>query len=411
MLNNIKRYYSDTLFLNSIALLLSNGSAALFGLLFWIVAARTISSHDIGLATAAISALLLITSLSKIGLDVGLIRFLPHSQNQRSLFNSICLITLATSFVLTIIFLVSIDFLSPSLRFLREDWFLYAVIVFNIVSTINYFQNMALIALRKGWLSFLQNCLLGARIPIILIIPFAGILSILAAYEIAYLIAFIIGVYLLNRLDIFFRFEIDIAAIRDIIKYSSGNYVASILTIAPITILPVLIINVLGAKDGAYFYIAYSIAGILTIIPTAASMSLFVEGSHGVPLRENIIKSLVITLIFLLPSLIIILIFGDKILLIFSNEYSIESFKLLQLLAISSIFSTIYWIYLSIKKIQKDIKMVNLISIISTLLLIILSYILMLRYGLIGMGYAWLISNVVISIIICYFAIKVEGWI
>ena len=46
-------------------------------------------------------------------------------------------------------------------------------------------------------------------------------------------------------------------------------------------ILPIMVLNVLGAEQAAYYYIAYAIAALLFMIPSAISMSLFVEGSHG----------------------------------------------------------------------------------------------------------------------------------
>ena len=50
---------------------------------------------------------------------------------------------------------------------------------------------------------------------------------------------------------------------------------------APNLILPIMVLNVLGAEQAAYYYIAYAIAALLFMIPGAISTSLFVEGSHG----------------------------------------------------------------------------------------------------------------------------------
>jgi O-antigen/teichoic acid export membrane protein len=66
--------------------MLNSAISAFFGLLFWIVAARTMPAKEIGLATAAISAAGLIIGLSKVGLDAGLIRYLPESKNKNGLY-------------------------------------------------------------------------------------------------------------------------------------------------------------------------------------------------------------------------------------------------------------------------------------------------------------------------------------
>ena len=77
MFPEIKKYYREPLYRNSFAIMLNAIFSSFFGLLFWIVAARTMPSTTIGLATAAISAAMLVFTLSRLGLDTGLTRFLP----------------------------------------------------------------------------------------------------------------------------------------------------------------------------------------------------------------------------------------------------------------------------------------------------------------------------------------------
>ncbi|MDP3104613.1 MAG: hypothetical protein Q8M95_08390 [Candidatus Methanoperedens sp.] len=67
MLSKLRSLYTDPLYRNSLALMLNSAIGAFFGLLFWIVAARTMPAKEIGLATAAILAAALIVGLSKLG--------------------------------------------------------------------------------------------------------------------------------------------------------------------------------------------------------------------------------------------------------------------------------------------------------------------------------------------------------
>ena len=71
---------------------------------------------------------------------------------------------------------------------------------------------------------------------------------------------------------------------------------------APNLILPIMVLNVLGAEQAAYYYIAYAIAALLFMIPNAISMSLFVEGSHGEALKRTVVKSLVTIFSLLVPA-------------------------------------------------------------------------------------------------------------
>jgi O-antigen/teichoic acid export membrane protein len=167
MQKKIRSLYTDPLYRNSLALMLNSAISAFFGLLFWIVAARTMPAKDIGLATAAISAAALIVGLSKLGLDAGLVRYLPESKNKNGLYSTIVMITLILALVLTAVFMLGINIFSPALSFLHDGWFLPVFFAYIAVTSINSLQNLAFISIRRADLSLIQNLLLGGRIPIL----------------------------------------------------------------------------------------------------------------------------------------------------------------------------------------------------------------------------------------------------
>jgi len=367
-------------------------------------------AKDVGLATAAISAAALIIGLSRLGLDAGLVRYLPESKNRNRLYSTIAIVTLVLALVLAAVFMLGINIFSPALSFLREGWFLPVFFVYIAVTSVYSVQNITFITIRRAELILIQNLLLGARIPILLLITGLGVFGVFSSLGVAHLMTFVFGDFMLQRYGLSFTRSFDIASIRKILKFSLGNYSAGIFMMAPGTIIPIMIVNTIGAKEGAYFYVAYSVATLLIIIPNAVSISLFVEGSHNLPLKENVLKSVKLILMLLVPVLIIIFFFGDKILLLFSKEYSDQSFELLQLLAVSGVFFAVTSIFISIKKIQKDVRMINYVSFALSVLIIGLGYMSLLKYGLVGVGYAWLGANVTICLVVGM-AIGKEGWI
>src|SRR6185437_4704409 len=62
-----QHFTSDSLFRNSMYLMLSTAIQALFGFFFWIINARLFTATEVGLATTIISIGTLITSLSLLG--------------------------------------------------------------------------------------------------------------------------------------------------------------------------------------------------------------------------------------------------------------------------------------------------------------------------------------------------------
>lgn len=406
---DLKRYYREPLYRNSLSIMLTQVFATFFALAFWMVAARTMSSTNVGLATAAFSSTVLIINLAPLGLDAGLTRFLPGSNNKRGLYSTTVIITLLSSLAFMAIFLGGLGIFSPQLVFLREGWLLAALIGFAAITAVSTMQSTALIAARQGHLYLIQNTLLGVRVPLIFVFASLGTLGVFISWDVAFLATVLYGTVVLYYYGLSMKWEIDTKSLREIFKFSLGNYTAGIFQMAPL-IIPVMIVNAVGAREGAYYYIAHTMAMLFFTVPAGVSLSLFVEGSHEMPLRETSIKSLKFAVLILIPAIVVIFLFGDKLLLVFGTQYSAQAVELLWLLAVSSLLSVIPSIYSSILIVQKKIKMLNYVNFALSALMLGVGYPLLLKYGIIGMGYAWVLSYALVSIVVIWLVVWRERW-
>ena len=187
MFPDLKKYYREPLYRNSLSIMLTQVFATFFALAFWMVAARTMSLTTVGLATAAFSLTVLLINLAPLGLDAGLTRFLPGSNNKRGLYSTTLLITLLSSLTLMAIFLSGLQVLSPQLVFLREGWSLVALIGFAAVTAVSTMQATALIAARQGHLYLIQNTILGLRVPLIIVFASLGTVGVFLSWDVAFL--------------------------------------------------------------------------------------------------------------------------------------------------------------------------------------------------------------------------------
>ena len=78
---------------------------------------------------------------------------------------------------------------------------------------------------------------------------------------------------MLYSLELTINFEIDATPLREIIGFFLGNYVAEIFRMVP-AIIPTIIIITVGAKESAYYYVAYAI-GALLFVNLMQSLCLF----------------------------------------------------------------------------------------------------------------------------------------
>ncbi|GAI09239.1 unnamed protein product, partial [marine sediment metagenome] len=184
---------------------------------------------------------------------------------------------------------------------------------------------------------------------------------------------------------------LNLSPIKGMVQYSGGNYLASLLTVAPPLVLPIMVVNLLGPVQNAYFYIAWMIAGLLFAIPVSVSQSLFAEGSHfNDKLRENTIKSVKFTFLLSVPAVILLVLAGKWLLLAFGQSYVANALMLLSIIAISSLPLGINYIYASILRVTHRIKELVTIWGFIAIAVLVTSYLIIPITGIIGIGYAWL---------------------
>jgi len=397
----LKSLYGVSLYRNAVYLMLNSMVSAATGFVFWMIAARLYSTEDVGLGSATIAAASLLVLFSTLGLDYGLIRFLPGSgEKSNAMINSCFTISGLVSIALALIFLAGLGIWSPFLLLIREHpIFLIAFVVFTAAATVAGLVNRSFIAQRRAGFALAQG-LIGSLlkfIPLVVLAVFFHTFGIFASWGLGLAIALAVGIFLfLPRVQADYHPfpAIKREVINKMAHFSSLNYITALLWSAPALILPLMVVNLLGAEANAYFYIGWAVGGILFMIPMATSFSLFAEGSYNEEkLRQEVRRSFKLILLILIPAMLVMLLAGDKILLAFGREYSEAATKLLWILALSALPLSFNYIYFSIKRVQMKMKSVVGLTAFIAVAALALSYILLPRMGILGAGTAWLVSQ------------------
>lgn len=413
----LRKHLQDPLYKNSYFLMGSSAAVALIGVVFWIVVARLYPPEEVGLATALISAIGLLGIFSKLGFDFALIRFLPQEGDKRGLINSCFTIAGFFSLLLAIIFVAGLSFWSPALLFVQKD---VTILLLFIMLTPTYSVLMllgsAFVGMRSAKFSFAQNLIASAlKLPFPIILVSLGVLGIFLSWGIGSCVALMASFFLfLPRLVSKYRPVpvIKRRVVTDMVHFSAGNYVAEIFDSVPGLLLPLMIVNVLSAEMGAYFFMAWAISRLLVAIPVSTTASLLAEGSHDpTKFRKDVIRSIKFASILLIPAIAGIFIIGDKLLLLFGTEYSQNALKLLWILALSAIPLTITRVYVTIKRVQLKMIPVIFVYVFTAIGSLIASYLLMVNVGLLGIGIAWLAVQSIMAVVVGWLVIRKEKWI
>ena len=401
----LKQTVATPLYSNAFYLMLNTGVLALLGFFFWMIVARFYTEAEVGLSSAIISAINLVAIISVVGLNISLIRFLPHADKPQDLINSCYTLSGLISLAVAGIFLAGLGFWSPALAFVNQHAvFASAFIVFTILWTLSGMVDFTFVARRRADFVLSKNTIFSVlKLPLpILFVLFFHTFGIVASWGIAAAVAVAVSIFLfLRRVQDSYKPvpTLKLSLLKDMWRYSGGNYLASLFAGCPAFILPLMVVNILGAEQNAYFYIGWMMAGLLFAIPRAVSQSLFAEGSHFEDkLRENVTRSVKLTYLLLVPAVIVLILAGKWVLLVFGQSYSLNGLHLLWVLSLSSLPLAINSIYFTILRVTGRIKELVAIWGFIALSVLLASYLIMPVTGIIGIGYAWLGAQAVVAI-------------
>jgi O-antigen/teichoic acid export membrane protein len=401
----LKQVIATPLYRNTFYLMLDTAIMSLLGLLFWLIVARFYTEADVGFSSAIISAISLLAILSLIGLNISIVRFLPQAEKPRDLINTCLTLSGVISLVIAGIFLAGLDIWSPSLSFIKQNAiFILAFILFTSLWTLSPLVDSAFLAKRRAGFTLSKATIFSLlKLPLpILFVPFFHAFGIVASWGVAMAIAIAISLFLfLPRVQASYRPmpALKLSLIKDMWRYSSSNYLVGLLVAGVILILPLMVVNALGAEQNAYFYITWMVASLLFAIPLAVSQSLLAEGSHFEDkLKENVTKSLKFTFLLLVPAAVVLILVGKWLLLTLGQSYSLNGLKLLWTLCISSLPLAINYLYTSILRLTGRLKELMAIWGFIALSVLLVSYLVMPSIGIIGIGYAWLGAHCVVAI-------------
>lgn len=391
------------LYTNSVYLLLNTVLTSLLGFAFWTLATRFYSTEDIGLNSAIIATVGYLALIGTVGLNFALIRFYPNAEDKGKFVNTYIMATAILGALAAIVFIAGMKLWTPVLA----EWsgsvlFLVTIIAFVVLNTMSPIIEAALIANREAKYVLAKNMVFcGLKIGLaVVLVTFTASLGIAVSWCLALLAATLLSVlWLMPRAMGQYRIapKLDTGLLRRTIGYSGGNYLSALLATAPVLLMPMLVVSVLGAEANAYFYIGWMVANLLFAVPSSVSYVLFSEGAaNEVELRSNVTRALKLCFALLISGIAIVFLAGEWTLGIFGTEYATQSFPLLKVLAVSSIPLVFTYTLTSIYRVTKELKKLIAVWAIIAAGTIVGGYMLMQSVGIVGIGYAWAGSNLAV---------------
>jgi O-antigen/teichoic acid export membrane protein/peptidoglycan/xylan/chitin deacetylase (PgdA/CDA1 family) len=402
----LPRRPSGSLVRNSIYVMATTVVTSALGYVFWIVAARSYSEHDVGLAAALISAMTLASMVSSLGPASTLVQMLPRrSAGHRwslTLNGTLATGTVAGLFLGGVLVVV-LPWLSSPFAVVRQDLGYPSLLVAGVLlTTVGVLLDHAFVAERAAGNMLARNVLFSVlRVPLLLpvgVAAGAGAIGILGAWVAATAASCAGGALLVRRLGRHYRSAVRGIGqhVRSMRSALAGHHLTSLGGALPMYLLPLLVAAVLSPTDNAYFYTTWMVCNVLFMVSFAVSFSLFAEGSHAPrELRRQVRVSVVATAAVLGPLLLVLLLGGPYVMAAFGPSYPEHVVPLLTLLALSALPEAVTNIYVSVLRVKERLRFAAGLTIAVAVLMLGLAWFLLPSFGLIGAGWAMLIAQTV----------------
>lgn len=407
------RLAHDSLLRNSAYIMSTTVVSALLGYIYWIVAARTYSAPDLGLASAVLSAMLLTARISNLGVGSVYIQMLPGRASGRDwslTLNAGLLAGTGAGLVAGAVLAAILPLLSSSLRVAGGELsYAVALAVGVPLFTISIILDQAFVAERAAGNQLARNAFFALlKIPLLLLLFLAGRTSGLAivwswvlAAGIAVGGAFLV---LVPRLGRGYEPTIRGAAhqIRSMVSFLIGHHTINLAGLAPAYLLPVLVATRLTPTDNAYFYTAWMVGSTFFIISPAVSISLFAEGSHNTETLVSRVRHSALIIAGLLgPLMLFMVVFGRWILSLFGPSYAGHGWLLLMILVASAVPDAVTNLFVSVLRVQRRLTQAALLNLGMAACTLCLAWALLPSHGIAGVGWAFLTAQLLGCSAVC----------
>jgi hypothetical protein len=406
---HIEHEVADPLLRSAYSLVLNVVLTSILGFGFWIAAARLVPASTVGRDSALISAMITLSLIGQLNLHFGVLRFLPivKIDAARAVIGAYTA-TAVFTVVIGSLFVLLAPGVAHNYRFLRADVALGAsFVVAMALWGIFALQDSVLTALRGApWIP-LENATFG-------VLKIAGMVALFVlgashpvflAWVIPMALLLIPVNYLIFAKIIPSRPErgseaspVERFGWSGLRRFFVHEYLAGIFMQATSTIVPVLVVGLLGTTQNAYFYISFTIVGAFDLLVLNIASSLTVEGA----ISESSLPRLTLLVVrrfgaALIVGVAVLIAGASWFLLPFGADYVHGGASVLRLLACASAFRAIIALHVVRARIEGSTVRVLAIQASTFTLVVALSVVLGQAHGIQGIAMAWLIANAVIG--------------
>lgn len=383
----------------------SLGGSAL-GATALLVAARLYTAADVGTGTALVYATSLLGTIGCLGFDSGLVRYLPEAgAAARSLVLRAVMISCLVSGLASVVFLSNTSMWGVHLA--GVSTFLGGVVITGAVAmnALSMLLDGVLLTARRPLVVSARALGAGAmRIAGLVVFVSLGAWGVFGSWALALAIAVAAGALRLRGWNGESEQRTEVwrpPPTARVTRYSMKNLANDLAETVPASVMPLLVMGILGPQSVAYYALGALAGGVGIGVARAAATSLFAEGSHEQTRMSHLLRhSLRLSMLLVLPIVGCALVFTEPVLFLFGPEYATAGSWNLRLQVVSVIPATFVLAYFSVMRVRARLGYVFTVTMVGCLTTLVAAPILLTHMGVSGGGAAMLLGQTIMLAVV-----------
>lgn len=398
LLAKVRAARQDQLLTNSALIFLTTVLMAGAGAVFWVIAARLASPSEVGLAGSLVAAGDSLALFAQLGLNIAVLRTMPISTRQAGdvLTTSLVVVVAGTLFALGYVLLLPVT--SPRLAdVLSSPWAIAAYALLVAMTALNVLSDSVFLGINRV-LTYLRlnGVLLGVvKCALPFALAGAGAFGLYSSVGIAIAVCGLASVWVILRHvsgSRTLRPSPELLANRG---FAAAGYATYVLTVLPLLVFPLIVINSLGSAKGGSWFISYQVVTLLNAVILAVSNSTYAESERATHDRHLVVRKGGLTLLVCsVAGCLAMVVLAPLFLRIFGAHYVDSGTATLRVLALATVGAAFnYWGMIRLRLASNLVAMVA-VQVVSTTVMLVLATSLA-SHGTVWVAASWGIGHAV----------------
>jgi O-antigen/teichoic acid export membrane protein len=402
---------TDPMLRNALFLIVNSGIQAGLGFAFWIITARLFSTESVGLASSLISASSLIMFLGLLGMNTTFVRFLPIAKHRNGLITAGTSLVIVGCGALALGCVVLLPLISRPISFVTHSLPLaIGFVLFTAGGGINLLTDSVFIAAGKSQYNILVDGVVGggAKVILLFVLASAGAYGVFGAASGGLLAAGLASLFLMIKV-LHWRPEFKNLGqiLKPMLNFSGISYTGDVLAHLPILIVPLIVLDRIGASSEAYYFVTYQLVTLLYQTVFSVEQSFLSGGASADGLDRAVLRRSIRILIALcIPGFIFVVLFGHQLLAAFGQKYANNTGSALIVLSVAVFPIAAYlWFSTVLRLISDKLQVIVWANAVTAIIVMGLAWV-WAPHGLEAVATAWLVGITTGCVIVAVPAVK-----